>query len=140
MNNSILVQDFIDQIWNNNAFEKLDSFLHPDFRDFSLPPMLTPDREGLKKWIINTGIAFEHKTIIEEQVTEDDKSIIKLSMHLKHIGAWRNIEPTGISLNTTGYRYFKLKEGKIIAHWALIDEQKIENQLKNATHGCKIAG
>jgi len=139
MENSILVQDFIDQIWNNKAFEKLGSFLHTDFKDYSLPPMLRTGREGTKKWIINTGISFEHNTIIEAQVTEGDNSIVKIRMDLKHIGVWRNIEPTGISLHTIGYRHFKFKDGKIIEHWALIDGQAIENQIKDASPGCKIA-
>ena len=140
MHNSILVQNFIDEIWNNRAFEKLNIFLHPDFKDYSLPPMLSPDKEGTKKWIINTGVSFEHNTIIEEQVTEADKSIVKIRMNLKHIGAWRHIEPTGAELHAIGYRYFKLKDGKIIQHWALIDGQAIESQLKDAIHGCKITG
>ncbi|WPP49949.1 ester cyclase [Catalinimonas niigatensis] len=139
MDNSILIQNFIDQIWNTRAFEKLESFLHSDFKDHSLPPMLPTDKEGTKKWIINTGISFEHNTVIEDQVTEKDKSIVKIKMNLKHIGIWRDIEPTGINLHTIGYRYFKLKGGKIIEHWALIDGQAIENQLKDASHACKIA-
>lgn len=138
MENSILVQHFIDQIWNNKAFEKMDSFLHPDFRDHSLPPVLPPDSEGTKKWIISTGLSFEHHTIIEAQVNEGESSMVKIKMNLKHIGDWRNIEPTGIELHTNGYRHFKFKNGKIIEHWALIDGQAIENQLKKATHGCKI--
>lgn len=139
MSNSILVQHFINQIWNNNAFEKLSSFLHPAFKDYSLPPMFSPDQEGAQKWIISTGIAFEHNTIIEDQVTEADKSFVKIRMNLKHIGNWRNIEPTGINLHAAGYRLFKLKDGKIIEHWALIDGQAIENQLRGASNGCKIA-
>lgn len=139
MENSILVQAFIDQIWNNKAFEKMDSFLHPDFKDHSLPPMFPTGKEGTKKWIINTGISFEHHSIIEAQVTEGDSSMVKIKMKLKHIDDWRNIEATGIELYTTGYRHFKCKNGKIIEHWALIDGQAIENQLKKAAHGCKIA-
>lgn len=57
-------------------------------------------------------------------------------MILKHIGSWRDIKPTGINLHTTGYRCFKLKDGKIIEHWALIDGQSIENQLKETSHSC----
>jgi len=139
MENSILVQDFINQIWNNKTFETLDNFLHQDFKDYSLPPSLSQDKEGTKKWIINTGASFEHRTIIEAQVTEGDKSIVKIRMNLKHIGTWRNIEPTGIDLHTIGYRFFKIKDEKIIEHWALIDGQAIENQLNKASHGCKIA-
>ena len=140
MSNSILVQHYIDQIWNNKAFEKLGRFLHPDFIDYSLSPLFSSDQEGTKKWIISTGVSFEHNTIIEDQVTEDEKSMVKIRMNLKHIGKWRGIEPTGINLHTTGYRFFKLKDGKIIEHWALIDGKAIENQLRIAAPGCKIAG
>lgn len=139
MENAVLAQEFINQIWNNKAFSKLDSFLHDDFKDYSLPPMLPTDKEGTKKWIINTGISFEHNTIIKDQVTEGNVSIVKIRMNLKHIGVWRDIEPTEIDLYTIGYRHFKFKDGKIIEHWALIDGQAIENQLKDASHGCKIA-
>jgi len=139
MENSKLVVDFIDQVWNSRNYEKLDYFLHPEFKDNSLPPALTADKEGMKKWILATGASFEHKTTIEEQVTEGDKSIIKIRMDLKHIGVWRDIEPTGIELQTVGFRFYKIEKGKIIEHWGLIDGQAIENQLKNASRGYKIA-
>lgn len=139
MHPSTLVRAFIDQIWNERAFEKFDDFLHADFVDYSLPPLLPAGREGTQKWIVNTGLSFEHQTVVEAQVTEDDSSIVRIKMKLKHIGVWRDIEPTGIDLQITGFRHFKFKNGKIIGHWALIDGQAIENQLKNASHGCKIA-
>ena len=139
MKNSVLVQKFIEQIWNKRSFEMLDDFLHPEFKDHSLLPVLSPDKEGLKKWIIATGISFEHETIIEEQVTEGDQIMLRIKMKLKHIGVWRGIEPTGIELYTTGYRHFKIKDDRIIEHWALVDGETIQNQLKEASHGCKIA-
>ncbi|QEC69542.1 ester cyclase [Panacibacter ginsenosidivorans] len=138
MENSVLVQKFIEQIWNKKSFEMLDSFLHTAFKDHSLLPMLSPDKEGLKKWVIATGISFEHNTTVEDQVTEGDQSMVRIKMKLKHIGVWRGIEPTGIELYTRGYRHFKIKDDRIIEHWALIDGEAIENQLKEASHGCKI--
>lgn len=139
MKNSVLVQKFIEQIWNKKSFEMLDDFLHPAFKDYSLLPILSPDKEGLKKWITATGISFEHKTVIEDQVTESDQIMIKIKMKLKHIGIWRGIEPTGIELSTTGYRHFKIKDDRIIEHWALLDGETIENKLKEATHNCTIS-
>lgn len=138
MENSTLVQQFIEQVWNNRAFEKMPAFLHPEFKDYSLPPALFNQEDGTMQWIINTGLSFEHWSIIDEQVTEGDKSVVKITMQLKHIGVWRDIEPTGLELQVTGYRLFHMKEGKIVAHWALLDGQTIENQLKEMTHGCKI--
>lgn len=139
MENSKLVLEFIDQIWNKRNFEKLNDFLHTDFQDHSLPSTITADKDGLKKWILGTGTSFEHNTKIEEQVTEGNNSMLKIRMDLKHIGIWRDIEPTNIDLKIIGYRYFKLQDGKIIEHWGLIDGQSIENQLKNIQHRCKIA-
>ncbi|HSH64573.1 MAG TPA: ester cyclase [Bacteroidia bacterium] len=138
MENSKLIAEFIDQIWNKRNFEKMDEFLHPEFRDASLPDALTPDKEGMKKWILATGASFEHKTTVEEHVTEKDKCMIRIRMHLKHIGAWRNIEPTGLEVNANGFRFYRIADGKILEHWGLIDGQAIENELKQASHGCKI--
>jgi predicted ester cyclase len=140
MENSKLVAEFIEQVWNNRRFEKLDKFLHPEFRDNSLPPTMSRDIAGTLNWIVEPGVSFQHKTTIEEQVTEGDKSIIKIRMDLKHIGVWRNIEPTGIEIKTMGFRFYRIVDGRIIEHWALVDGQTIENQLKGASHGCKIAG
>lgn len=137
MDNSEIIAAFIEQIWNNRNFEKLSEFMHPDFKDYSLPPSLSADIEGMKKWILSTGVSFEHKTIVEDQITEGNKSIAKIKMEMKHIGLWRNFEPTGMEFTTAGYRYFQLQDGKIIAHWALIDGQAIENQIANASKGCK---
>ena len=138
MKNSILVQQFIEQIWNKKSFEILDNFLHPAFKDHSLIPSLSPDKEGLKKWINATSISFEHETVIEDQLNEADQIIVRIKMKLKHIGVWRGIEPTGFELNTTGYRHFKIKDERIIEHWALIDGETIEKQLKDASLGCTI--
>lgn len=138
MNQSTLTARFIEQIWNNNSFDRLHEFLHPDFIDHSLPPSFPPNAEGLQKWVSATSVSFQHKTIIEEQVTENNTSIIKIRMELKHTGTWRDLEATGIELSTAGYRCFKYKNGLIIAHWALIDGQAIENQISHAAKGCKI--
>ena len=130
--------NFIERIWNKQLFEELDHYLHTEFHDHSLPPSLPTTCEGTRQWILLTSKSFEHETVIEEQVTEGDKTILRIRMHLKHIGPWRDIEATGISLSTTGYRYFLIKDQKIIEHRALIDGNAIENQLKETFRGCKV--
>ena len=138
MENSKLVKEFIEKIWNNRNFDIIDNFLHPEFRDHSLPPQIGSDKSGTIKWITQTGKSFIHKTTIDDQVTEGEKSIIKISMDLKHIGKWREFEATGTDLNTTGYRSFRFSDGKIIEHWGLINGESIENQISKAKKGCKI--
>jgi predicted SnoaL-like aldol condensation-catalyzing enzyme len=138
MENSKLVKEFIEQIWNNKNFGKIDTFLHPEFKDHSLPLQFASDKAGTIKWIKQTANSFIHKTNIEDQVTEGEKSIIKISMDLKHIGQWREIEATGTDIKTTGYRSFRITDGKIIEHWALINGESIENQINKAKNGCEV--
>ena len=138
MDNRTLIVDFIKQIWNEQDFAILDTFLHPDFTDHSLPSSFPNNKEGLKKWVIATGKSFVHQTDILDQVTEGDKTVLRIRMKLKHTGTWRGIEPTGIELDTMGYRQFKVKDGKIIEHRALIDGETIENKLRDTAHSCEV--
>lgn len=136
--NKSIVSNFIEEIWNQNQFEKIDNYISPDFIDHSLPPALPADKDGMKRWIIGTGKSFEHKTVIDDIVCEEDKVMLKIRMHLKHIGFWRGIEPTHSKISTVGFRYYKLNDGKIVEHWALLDGNAIKNQLKEAKQGAII--
>ena len=135
--NQTIVSTFIQQVWNEGQLEHLPDFIHLDYRDYSLPPALPPNAEGLKTWISLTGQSFEHQTIIEDQVTEGDQSIIRIKMVMKHTGPWRGIPATGREVSTAGYRLYRIKDNKIIEHHALIDGNVLENQLKHAPQGCK---
>lgn len=137
-NSKETVINFIEVIWNQSQFDQIDRYIHPNFTDHSLPPMLPTNKDGLKLWITGTSQAFEHETIIEEIVCEDNKVMVKILMSLKHIGKWRDIEPTGKQIFTNGYRYFKLADNKIIEHWALVDGNAIENDLMLKDHRCKV--
>ena len=124
-------------IWNRNKLEKIDEYIHPEFIDHSLPLILPANKEGLMGWVISASKSFIHWSDIKEHVTEGDKSIIKLCMHLEHIGVWRDVQPTGAKISVAGYRCFRIQDGKIIEHWALVDGNSLENQLKHAANGCK---
>ncbi len=136
--NKSIVINFIEDIWNLNQFEKMSEYISDDFMDYSLPATLPANKKGMEQWIIGTGKSFNHKTLIETLVSENDNVIIKIKLELKHIGVWRNIEPTYLDVSTVGYRHYKLENNKIKEHWALIDGNAIENQLKrsNDLKGC----
>ena len=91
------------------------------------------------QWIEGTSKAFNHTTHILDQVSEENKIIIRIRMELEHIGSWRGIPPTHKKISTYGFRYYQLSGDKIMEHWALIDGQAIENQLKEIQGACKIS-
>lgn len=134
-----LIARFIAEVWNEGNTSNLSIFLHPDFKDFSLPEGLSPDANGLKEWVSLTHQSFQPQTIIEEHLAEPDKCMVRISMHMKHIGLWRGIPATGITATTHGYRCFLLKDGLILEHRALIDGNTLERQLSSTTiTGCQV--
>lgn len=130
------IGQYIDIIWNQGDTSRLNEFLHPNFTDHSIPASLPPNAEGLKHWVDQTHVSFVPETIIEDQVAEDNKSMIKITMRMKHIGTWRGIDPTGLTVTTKGYRCFRLQDNRIIEHWALIDGTALEQALVGKEHTC----
>ncbi|GAB4020401.1 ester cyclase [Spirosoma koreense] len=130
---------FIEDVWNQQRYDKLGEYLHPDYVDHSLPAALSADGIGLMKWIQATSQSFSHQTLIEDQITEGNKTILKVKLIMTHIGAWRGIGPTGAQVTTSGYRFYRLQDGKIIEHWAEINGTLLESQLKQqAADECKV--
>ncbi|TWF45125.1 putative ester cyclase [Chitinophaga polysaccharea] len=123
------IDSFISIIWNQGNISRVHEFLHPEFTDHSLAPSLPAGIAGLQQWIAMTHTSFLPITVIEEQVAELGKAMIRVTMQMKHIGTWRGIPATGITVTTRGYRCFHLKDNRIIAHWALIDGDTLEKKL-----------
>jgi predicted SnoaL-like aldol condensation-catalyzing enzyme len=138
LTNKTIVTNFIEEIWNQNQFEKIDNYVSSNFKDHSLLPGLPANKDGTKLWIAGTGKSFEHKTLIDDVICEGDKVVLRIKIRMKHIGVWRDIEPTHTEIETVGYRLFKLDNKKIVEHWALIDGTSIENKLRETVRGCKI--
>lgn len=127
--NKQVVTDFMNMIWNNKQYDELCKFLHPNFEDHSLPTSLPPGAEGLKLWLTGLSNSFQHSSRIDDIIADDDKVAIRMTMLLKHTGQWRGIAATGKDFGTNGFRFFRLKDGKIIEHWGLLDATAIDNNI-----------
>lgn len=134
-----LIVRFISEVWNNGDTSRLDAFLHPAFKDYSLPAGMPPDATGLKQWVDMVHQSFQPLTVIEEHLAEPGHCMVRISMHLKHTGLWRGIPATGRTAVTSGFRSFAFKDGSIIEHHALVDGNTLEQQLNEAARltGCQ---
>ncbi len=125
--NKIIVQRLINEVWNEGHLEAADELLAPDYLDHSVPKT---GIAGFKEWVKLSRTAFNpFQVIIDDQVTEADKSVVRITLRLTHTGVFRGIAPTGKTVETKGYRFYRLQEGKIVEQWALIDGQSLEKQL-----------
>ncbi|MNK02913.1 SnoaL-like polyketide cyclase [compost metagenome] len=136
--NKTIVINFIDKIWNKTDISEIRDYLTDDYIDHSLPIALPKNWEGTAKWIETTSGSFQHQTVIEDILCEDDKVFMRISMKLKHTGLWRSHLPSEKEITTRGYRLFRIDSGRIAEHWATIDGSEIEVAIIGTGHGCKI--
>lgn len=136
--NKEIVQAYIESVWNLRQVDRIDEFVDSNYRDYSFLPAIPPTIDGLKTWIENTTLAFDHKTLIESVIEEDDQVAIRITFEVRHVGKWRNIDPTSRMVSAKGFRFFKLKDQKITHHWALIDGEALQTALTDQYHGCEI--
>ena len=126
-----LVRRFIEEVWNNGRLELVDELVSADYLDHSMP---LPGREGLKQWISGTSAAFDHQSIIEDQISEDDRSVLRITFKVTQKGEWRGIAPGGQQAQTVAYRTYRVAGGKIVEHWGFVDGNKLESELRAATN------
>jgi predicted ester cyclase len=138
LSNKKIVEDFLETIWNERKMTEIEKFVSADYVDHSFSSGISPDINGLKTWIENTSKAFDHKSVIETIVEENDHVAVRISFHATHIGKWRNMDATNRNVVVKGFRLFHLKNELIIAHWALIDGEALEAAITDSQHACAI--
>lgn len=125
--NKDVITRFITEIWNGNRLDALDAFLDPAYYDYTYEPR---DREGLERALLLMQTAFPgHQTMIEEIVGEGDTVAVCLTLRGTHAGPFRGLPASGKPFAIGGYRFYKISDGKITSHRALLDLPNLLQQI-----------
>jgi len=117
--NTNLILQFITEIWNRNHLDALDEFLDPAYYDYTYEPR---NREGLERTLLIMQTTFPgHETTIEEIVAEGDTVGVCLTLRGTHAGPFRGLPASGKPFAIGGYRFYKVRDGKITSHRGLLD-------------------
>ncbi len=118
--NKDVIMRFITEVWNGNNLNRIDDLIDPAYYDYTYEPR---NREGLERALALMSTAFPgHETVIEEIVGEGDAVAVCLTLRGTHTGIpFRGIAASGKRFEIGGYRFFKVRDGKIISHRGLID-------------------
>lgn len=108
---------FIENIWNNGRFDKLSDFLHPAFRDHSMPFFAVQNESGLRQYIQKLSQEFTHKTVVDAFSCEGDMVALSITIELKsfQISGYDYLQDQPVVLR--GFRYLRMLDGKIRDHW-----------------------
>ena len=128
--NKEIVRRFVEEVQNNRDWEIYDELNAPDFVNLSAPPGVPSDREGGKLFLGSFFSAFpDARWTVDDMIAEGDRVATKKTFTGTHSGALGQIPPTGKEVSLQYVDILRLRDGKIIEHWLVIDQLNFMQQL-----------
>jgi steroid delta-isomerase-like uncharacterized protein len=119
------------QAHNTNHLDLLDAIVAEDLISHNMLPGVPKGREG-GKMVHQTVIAScpDLQTTTEDLFAQNDKVVERWSMIMTHTGQpFLGAPASGNRVQVTGTSIYRIKDGKIVEHWADMDFLGVLQQL-----------
>jgi len=131
MDLKLVVRRLIEEVWNRGRIsvsERLvDTLCNDQSRTLNQPKGI----EGFKQSVVSFRRALpDLKIAIEALVAEQEIVVYRVTLKGTQGGEFMGIAPTGRHVEETGLGMYRLSNGKIIEHWAGLDEMGMIRQLQ----------
>jgi predicted ester cyclase len=118
------------EIYNGNRLDELGEVVAGDLISHTLLPGLPPGLEGARQAHRVASAAFEGlRTVTEDLIAEGDRVVERFTTYGRHVGEFIGLPPTGKDTRVSGISIFRLAGGKVVEHWAQMDEAGLLRQL-----------
>jgi steroid delta-isomerase-like uncharacterized protein len=121
--NKELVQRFIDEVVNEQNYDRVDELFTPDYtRHDPDTPMDERGPEPFVEALKQLHAAFPDGEVhVGEMVAEDDLVAFEATMTGTHEGAFGEIDPTHTSVEVRGNAMHRIRDARIAETWATWD-------------------
>ena len=125
-----LVQDYIEDVWNQGNLNRADELFAADYRRYTAPTAAPLSRDAQKQRIAGLRAAFPdvHLTI-EDLLVEGDRVACRVSVRGTHQGVFQGIAPTGKQIVVAALDLLRIENGQLVEHWGGPDLFSLLQQL-----------
>lgn len=125
--NAALARQFVEEFWNNGDELAADRLLAPEYVDHAYQ---TNGRAGLLATLAQLKASFsDHRQMVEAQIAQNDLVVLRMRFQATHTGDFRGTPPSGNQVDVAVYRTYRIAEGRITEHWALLDTASLLRQI-----------
>lgn len=131
--NKAIVARFNRDFIGEGNMEVFHEIISPDFLNQTAPPNVGKGPEGVL-YFFNHFLksAFpDLQVIIHDQVAEGDKVTTFKSFHATQKGEFMGIPPTNKKVVMDVIDIIRLRDGKFMEHWSVVDWGNVMSQLMN---------
>lgn len=130
MDNKTTCLTFLDEVHNKDNLDAIDTYVATDVVSHDPMPGQKPGAEGVKDTMELFRKAFPNKHItINDSMAEGDKVMVKLTCFGTHNGEFMGMPATGNPIEYEEVLIFRMKDGKIVEHWAVADALGLMQQV-----------
>ena len=129
--NKAMVRRFFKEFITKGDLSVADELMAEDFVDHNpAGPNQGPGREGTKQLFAGRRLAFPDAAVaVEDQISEGDKVVSRLTITGTHQGEFMGIPATGKSFSIGAVAIFRIEGGKIVERWGQTDNIGMMQQL-----------
>ena len=129
--NKALVRQYFNEVLNKGNYDLIKELFSPSFI-FSGPDQ-KPEHgmpTGIYDFVASARKAFPDLYMsIENEITEDNQTVVVWRMTGTHQRSFRGIAPTRKHISITGMDIFTIENGRIEGMWAFFDMRSLLEQL-----------
>jgi predicted ester cyclase len=130
--NKDLIRRYMQAIDDNDSsdWSILDDYVAEDFVAHDPPiPGVSLDREGMKQAAETFRVATPGRHEISMQVAEGDLVVSRIAGRGVHEGEILGIPATNKQVETDGIAIHRIRDGKIIEYWVVVDIARVLQQV-----------
>jgi len=117
-----------DDSWKERMRASFEDYVHPEVILHNVPN--STDRDSWAAFGESLGVAYpDSQTTFELVVVEGDTVAALWTYRGTHLKPLGDVPPSGKKIEVSGAMFSRIKDGKIVEHWSLIDKLSWLKQL-----------
>ena len=127
--NKAIVRRFVEQIFVRGNVAAVDQLVADDFVPYTWP--YTGDgKKDLKAAMERVSKALsDPEFTIEDEIAEGDRVVVRLKASATQTGEFMKMPPSNKRYTVEEIHIFRIRDGKVIAHWHQFDQMGLMKQL-----------
>ena len=128
-----VARNFYQTVFQTGDTEAIDVLVADDFVDHAPWPGHPATRQGFQSGMTEMRSAFPDLKIEPlKMIEEDDKVAVLVRISGTQHGEFMEHAPTGSTFDIEGVDILRIREGKLIEHWGVMDAEQMLAQLRLA--------
>lgn len=128
--NKVFARRFIEEAWDKGNLAIIDEVVAEDFVYHDPPPGIPSTREGFRRIVAMSRVAFpDLRIVLEDVIAEEDRVAVRYTMRGTHQGELMGMPPTGKQVAVPGIVVLRVRDGKLTERWENADNLGLMQQL-----------